>query len=321
MPVTVHAFGRSREPAAGPLGDGLHHVQVAQQLLGWGDWRRRLHLPLRFQEQLGLLQDPLPHRKRCIAPGGVQLPGLAGMELVPGEAFRHALAILQVHPRHRHQKLHGGMRREGALAHLLLNGFRQQFHQRQAARHPTHAAIKLPRQLFQAIAETLFQLRQQPTLFQRGVALGGAQGAVQQQSLGFAHGPHHRLHGVAAQLLQSRHAFEAVDDQVTVGLVRQGHYHDGPLLAQSRQRSQQPAFTIRTAHPEMFPTPIELVKLQSHRKSGIVRPVAHVEQYARINWRALCQRRSRCFTRSGARRQACEQKCCKGLRRGRTKHS
>jgi hypothetical protein len=68
-------------------------------------------------------------------------------------------------------------------------------------------------------------------------------------------------------LLQSRDALIAVDDQITIGLASHGHYYDGRLLARGGERSQQPALLVRAAHPEMFPAPVELVKLQSHRKS------------------------------------------------------
>ena len=259
--VAIHVLGSTCQFAAGAVGDGDHYIQVTQQLLGRrGRWRR-LHLPLRFQKQLGLLQDALPDRRRCIPPGGVQLSGLAGVERVPGERFRHARTVLQAHPRRRHQKLHGDVRRDRAASHLLLDAFRKQFHQPQPARHPTHAAIQAPRQLLQAITEALLQLRQQPALLQRRLAFGRAQGTIQQQRLRFGQGPDHCLHRVPAQLLQRRDALVAVDDQVTIGLARHGHHHDGRLLARGGQRSQQAAFAIGTAHPKMFPAPIELVKL------------------------------------------------------------
>jgi len=46
-----------------------------------------------------------------------------------------------------------------------------------------------------------------------------------------------------------------------------------------------------------------------------------MDQYVSIKSRASFQRRSRSWTRSSARRQACEQKRCKGLRRARTNPS
>jgi hypothetical protein len=87
-------------------------------------------LPLRFEKQLGLVENPFSNRRRAIAPGGVQLPGLPGVAVMLDEHRSHALAIVQTDARHRHQKLHRQMGGDLALTHLLLDGLRQQFHQR-----------------------------------------------------------------------------------------------------------------------------------------------------------------------------------------------
>jgi len=82
------------------------------------------------------------------------------------------VAMLQVLACHRHQKLHRHLRQDFALAHLLLDDFRQNLHQRQPSRYPAHAAIQSARQLIQRIAEALLQLGQQPTHLQRGLVFG-----------------------------------------------------------------------------------------------------------------------------------------------------
>ena len=87
------------------------------------------------------------------------------------EDRRHPLAILEALARHGHQELHGYLRRHLAFAYLLLDRFRQQFHQCQPPRNPTHTAIEPARQFIQAVAEALLQLRQQPAYFQRGLVL------------------------------------------------------------------------------------------------------------------------------------------------------
>jgi hypothetical protein len=79
-----------------------------------------------------------------------------------GEDRRHSLAVFQALARRRHQELHGHLRQDLARTHLLLDRFRQNLHQRQPPRYPTHASIETTRQLIQAIAEALLQLRQQP---------------------------------------------------------------------------------------------------------------------------------------------------------------
>ena len=167
--------------------------------------------------------------------------------------------------RHRHQKLHGHLRRDLALAHLLLDGFRQSLHQRQPPRYPAHAAVEAARQLIQAVAETLLQLGQQPAHFERGLVFRQPERTVQQHGRRLAHRPHHRFHRVPAQLLQSRDPLVAVDDHVTVRLAFRRYHHDGGLLPRGSQRGQQPLLARGMAYPEVLPAPVELVKLQLHR--------------------------------------------------------
>jgi hypothetical protein len=176
----------------------------------------------------------------------------------------HALTVVQSDARHRHQKLHRQMRGDLAFAHLLLDGLRQQFHQRQSPRYPTHAAIEPARQIVQSIAKAPLHFRQQPALFQRRLVFAEPQRTIQQQGLGFAHRPAHRFHRVAAQLLERRDALVAVDDQITVRLAGGGYHYDGRLLAGVGQRGQQPPLPLGTAHTQMLPGPVELVKLQLH---------------------------------------------------------
>ena len=182
-----------------------------------------------------------------------------------GEDRRHPLAILQALARHRHQKLQRHLRRDPALAHLLLNGFRQNLHQRQPARYPAHATIEPARQLLEPIAKALLQLGQQPTHLQRGLVFAQPQRAVQQHGRGLAHGPYHRLHRVPAQLLQRRDPLVAVDNHVTVRLVFDRNHHNGRLLPTVGQRRQQSPLPRRMAHSKVLPAPIELVKLQLHQ--------------------------------------------------------
>lgn len=138
---------------------------------------------------------------------------------MPGEGGRHPLAVLPVGARHRHQELHGHVRRDLAGAYLLLHAFGKQLDQGQPPRHPAHAAIEAPCQLLESITEALLEFRQQPALLQRRLALRPAQRAVQHQRLDLGHRPDHRFHRVPAQLLQCREALVAVDDQVPLRLV------------------------------------------------------------------------------------------------------
>lgn len=124
----------------------------------------------------------------------------------------HALAVVKIGARHRRQILHGDMGGDLAGADALLHGFRNLFHESQPARDPAHAAIKAPRQIFQAVAETSFELLKQPALFQCGFLFGKTHRPIQDQRVGFIHFPNDSFNRVSPQLLQSRHAFVSVDN-------------------------------------------------------------------------------------------------------------
>ncbi len=255
---------RPGQPPLRAVHDGGHHLQIAQQFGGCGGGGFYF-LPLRFEKQLGSIQNAFANRGWPLAPGGIQLAGLARIAVMMGEDRGHALAILQALPRHRHQKLQGHLCRDFAVAHLLLDRFRQNLHQRQPPRYPTHATIEPPRQLIETVAEALLQLGQQPAHFQRGLMFAQPQRAVQQHGRSLAHRPYHRFYRVPAQLRQRRDPLVAVNDHVTVRLAFGRHHHDGRLLPADGQRRQQPPLPRRMAHSKVLPTPVELVKLQLHQ--------------------------------------------------------
>ena len=149
-----------------------HHFQIAQQF-GAASCRGCLpRLALRFEKQLGIVQNAFAGRGRPLAPRAIQLAGFPRIAVVLGEDGRHPLAVLQTLACRRHQKLHRHLRQDLALAHLLLNRFRQNLHQRQPPRYPTHAAIKPARQFVESVIEAPLQFRQQPAHLQRGFVLG-----------------------------------------------------------------------------------------------------------------------------------------------------
>jgi hypothetical protein len=182
------------------------------------------------------------------------------------ESGGHPLAMFQVDSRHRHQVLHRQAGAKRSFAHLLLDRFRQQIDQRQPPRHPTHAAVEAARQLLQRVAKALFHLRQQPALFERAFLWTEAQRPLQQQSFGFAHRPDGGFHRVPAQLLQRGDALVAVDHHVAAAVVCRGDHDDGRLLAALSQGGRQPPLPVRLADSQMFPAPVQLVKLQLHRR-------------------------------------------------------
>ena len=149
-----------------------------------------------------------------------------------------------------------------AGADLLLHGVGKQLDQSQPARHPARAVIELATQIVQAVAEALFQFRQEPSLFQRRLGFGETHRPVQHQRLGVAHRPDHGLDRVPAQLFQRRHPLVTVNDPITIRPSRDRHDHDRRLLPRLGQRGQQPTEPLPIPDPQMFIPAIQLVKLQ-----------------------------------------------------------
>ncbi len=242
-----------------PAGDREDLIEIAfQRCFYW------LRLLPRFQKQFRLGQNPRTGQASGVAPGVVEIGGLARRPMLLREDLRQALALLGIDARRRRQIAHGNLRGDVAVAHLLLDRFRKRFHQRQAARHPRRTAVETPRELVDGIAEFRFHLRQQPALFERRFRLAvHAQGTDQQQGFGFAHRVQNDgVDGVASQLLQRGDALVAVDHQILRGLLDDD---DGRLLSGLSQRRQQPPEPGRVADPEMRQAAVQLMKLQSLR--------------------------------------------------------
>src|ERR1019366_6185411 len=81
---------------------------------------------------------------------------------------------------------------------------------------------------------------------------------------GFAHRPDGGFDRVPAELLGRRDALVAVDHQVAVAVAWGEDHHDGRLLARLSQRRDQAPLPVRLADSQVFPSPVELVKLQLH---------------------------------------------------------
>jgi hypothetical protein len=137
-----------------------YHLQIAQQFSARSCWSFLLRLPLRFEEQVGIIQNAFAGRWRTFAPRSIQLAGFTGIAVVLGEDRGHPLAIFQALSGHRHEKLQRHLRRDLALADLLLNRFRQNLHQRKSPRYPAHTAVEPARQLVEPVVEAPLQLHQ-----------------------------------------------------------------------------------------------------------------------------------------------------------------
>jgi hypothetical protein len=75
---------RARQPPVGTARNRYYHLQIAQQLGGFVGRRIGFALPLRFQKQLRLFQNPLTNGGGSVSPGGIQLSGFAAGEPVCG---------------------------------------------------------------------------------------------------------------------------------------------------------------------------------------------------------------------------------------------
>lgn len=221
-------------------------------------WRR---LRLRSEKQFGLGENALScARGSCVAPGVVDCGGLPRGPVLLGEDPRHALALFAIDTGRRGQIAHGDLRRDAAFTDLLLHGLRQDFHQRQAARHPGGAAVEAPGQFLDGAVQAGFHFRQQPALFERRLRLAvHAQRPHQHQSIAFAHVPDERLDGIAAELFEGGYPLMTVDDQIALRL---GDDDDGCLLTGFNQRGQEAPVSRRVADPEVSEAEVELMKLQ-----------------------------------------------------------
>jgi hypothetical protein len=208
-----------------PPRDGDDLIDIAFQRCFYWLWL----LP-RLCEQVRFGQNPFSRQAAGVAPGVVEIGGLARGPMLLREDLRHTLALLQIDARRRRQIAHGNLRGDVAVAHLLLDRFRKRFHQRQAARHPCRTAIETPREIVDCVAEFRFHLRQQPALFERRFRLAvHAQGADQQQGFGFAHRVQNDgVDRVSPQLSEGGDALVAVDHQIPRRLLNDD---DGSLLS------------------------------------------------------------------------------------------
>ena len=262
----IHLEGGRRRSLPGAPGNRHYHLKIALYLARGGGRRScRLGFTPGFQKQLRLLQQPLPQHWPAVPPSAIKFSRFASTEVKPGKGVGQALAIGQAHLGHRRQILRSHLCRDLALPHLLLDALWQPLNQRQPPRHPTDAAIKLPRQLFQSVAATLFQFGQQPAFLQHRQMRAHLDRTDQHQCLGRRQRPDHGFNGIAPELFKGGDPFVAVDHHIQGGLIG-GHHHDRRLLPRRRQRCHQPPLALGRTPPQILIAPFELVKLQSHRQ-------------------------------------------------------
>ena len=141
LAIQLHGGGACQLPLRA-VHNRRHHLQIAQQFGASPGGGFLLRLPKRFEKQLGIIENAFADRWRTFAPRGIQLTGFTRIAVMLSEDRRHPLAIQQALAGYRHQKLQRHLCQDLALAHLLLDRFRQNLHQRQPARYPTHTAVE-----------------------------------------------------------------------------------------------------------------------------------------------------------------------------------
>ena len=117
----VQFHRRAGETPVGSPRNRYNHFQITIQFHHGRRGRLCCMLPLRLQKQLRLIQKPLANRRCSAAPGRIQLPRFSTAQPIPGKPLGQAPAVVRLGPRHRHQVLHRHMRRDPAIAHLLLH--------------------------------------------------------------------------------------------------------------------------------------------------------------------------------------------------------
>ncbi len=201
----------------------------------------------------------------CLEPGRIQLFDLTARETLAHDGLGHLVAGFTVLARDRHQDPLRHLRRDLALAHLLLDRLGQITEKRQAARDPARAQAQALGESFHAQILFPAQLAQQPGLLQRGERMRESLAPVHPQSFRGLQVQNRGLDDVRGEAGQRPQTLEAVDDHIASGLAVLGDDHqDRRLLALLGQFGQQMAFFLRATLAKCLVTAVELVKFQVH---------------------------------------------------------
>lgn len=128
----LHLVRDFPQASSGAAGDGREHLQIAHQFGHRGRWRV-LGLALGPEKNLRMIEKAFARGWRAATPGGIELAGFTRAPALTSEGGGHPLTVIDAGARHGHEDLHGHMRRDLSLAHLLLDRLRQNFDQRQSA--------------------------------------------------------------------------------------------------------------------------------------------------------------------------------------------
>jgi len=203
-------------------GQGTQSLRVAEELLSRRGGRATLCLLEGAQVKTRIGKQGFALRGCCLEPGRIQLFDLTARETLAHDGLGHLVAGFTVLARDRYQDPLRHLRRDLALAHLLLDRLGQITEKRQAARDPARAQAQAPGESFHA--QTLFpaQLAQQPGLLQRGERMREPLAPVHPQSLRGLQVQNRGLDGVRGEAGERPQTLEAVDDHIAPGLAALG---------------------------------------------------------------------------------------------------
>ena len=260
----AQAFADLVDQSLQTQGLGAQSLRFAEELLSGRGGCRTLHLLQGAQIETRIGEQGFALRVCCLEPGRIQRFDLTAREILSHEGLGHLAAGFTALARHRYQDTLRHLRRDLALAHLLLNRFGQIAEKRQAARDPARADAQTLGESFHA--QTLFpaQLVQQPGLLQRAERIGEPLAPVHQQSFHGLQVQDRGLDSVRGEADERPQALEAVDDHIAPGLVAVGDDHDRRFLALLGQLRQQAAFELWATLAKRLVTTVELVKFQVH---------------------------------------------------------
>lgn len=172
-----------------------HAVDLTQELGRGRQGCRRLAVFPGAQVQPWVFLQALANFSRAAQPGRAKLSHLAAGEFGAGHHRGQTQTVLAAAPRDGHQVAHRRMRRDGALADLLLDRRGQLADQAETAGDPAHRLVETSRQLFLA-HPLLSQCRQKPALLELREGFGAALATVQQQCVALRQVPERGLHRV-----------------------------------------------------------------------------------------------------------------------------
>ncbi len=257
---------------AGPAARGHQFLDLAKQGLSRANGRWRLVDFLEGPKQKQrIFEETIPRSPRSLAPGCVEQADISIAQVLAGYSGCDPLTSRAIRSGPRNQKSHGCLGSDLTLANLLLDIGRQIGDQGQTTRYPALGSVEAPRQLLLAPSEAAMQLVEQPALLEGRITSRGAKALGQKQRIGLGGVQEDRLDRVLAETFQHTNPFEAIDHQEPVVGLGLGHNDNRDLLARRAHRAQQVLLLGAAANAQIPVAKVELVKLQFHRRTLLVR--------------------------------------------------